>query len=101
MVKKRIILASTSPRRHELAKRMGLEFDVVPSNYEEDMTMKMSPKKLVMTLAYGKAKDVAEKYKSGIVIGADTIIVYKNKVLGKPKNKKDAFDMLKSFSNKS
>ena len=101
MIKKRIILASTSPRRHFLAEKMGLDFDIVPSNYEEDMTMKMGPGRLVKTLALGKAEDVAKKYKSGIVIGVDTIIVFKGKKIGKPKNKKGAFDSLKSFSGKS
>tara|TARA_Y100000034_G_scaffold135429_1_gene207331 strand:- start:1000 stop:1602 length:603 start_codon:yes stop_codon:yes gene_type:complete len=100
-MKKRIILASTSPRRHELAKVMGLDFDIVPSDYEEDMTMKLSPRKLVMVLAQGKAADVAKKFNSGIVIGMDTVVVFKGKVLGKPKSKKEAFNMLKSYSGKS
>jgi len=54
-----------------------------------------------MALAYGKALDVAKRYKKGIVIGVDTIVVFKGKKLGKPKNDQDAFKMLKSFSNKS
>jgi septum formation protein len=100
-MKKKIILASTSPRRRELAKAMGLDFEVVPSSYEEDMTMKLKPQKLVMTLAYGKAVDVAKKYKEGIVIGIDTVVVYKNKVLGKPKTKEKSYSMLKMLSNKT
>ena len=98
--KQKIILASTSPRRHELAKVMGLDFEVVPSTYEEDMTMKMSKGELVKTLAEGKASDVAEKHKQGIIIGIDTIISFNGKVLGKPKNKKQAFERLKSYSGK-
>jgi len=100
-MKKRIILASTSPRRHELAKAMGLEFEIVPSNYEEDMGMKLAPSKLVMTLAYGKAVDVAKNYKKGIVIGVDTVVVYKDKLLGKPKTKEKSRAMLKMLSDKS
>ncbi len=100
-MKQKIILASTSPRRKELAQQMGLEFVIVPSSYEEDMTMKLSPKELVKTLAYGKAKDVAVKFKEGIVIGVDTFIVFNGKKLGKPKTKQQAIDMLKSFSGKS
>lgn len=99
-MKKKIILASTSPRRHELAQGMGLEFDIVPSKYEEDMTLKMSASELVKTLSYGKAKEVAERIGKGIVIGVDTIVVFKGKKLGKPKSEKDAFKMLKSFSGK-
>lgn len=100
MVKQKIILASTSPRRHGLAQEMGLEFEIVPSDYEEDMTMKLSPKNLAMTLAYGKALDVAKKFKEGVVIGIDTFIVFKGKKLGKPKSKEEAFNLLKSFSGK-
>jgi len=100
MVKQKIILASTSPRRHGLAQEMGLEFDIVPSDYEEDMTMKLSPEKLAMTLAYGKAADVAKKTKEGVVIGIDTFIVFNGEKLGKPKTKEKAFKLLKSFSGK-
>jgi septum formation protein len=99
-MKTKIILASTSPTRHGLAQTMGLEFEIAPSKYEEDMTLKLSPKKLVMTLAHGKAKEVAGRVKEGIVIGVDTIVFFKGKKLGKPKSKEHAFKMLKSFSGK-
>jgi septum formation protein len=79
---------------------MGLEFEIVPSNYEEDMSMDMGPDKLAMTLAYGKAKEVADRLKTGVVLGVDTFIVFEGKKLGKPKSKEDAFQMLKSFSGK-
>jgi septum formation protein len=100
MTKRKIILASTSPRRHELAQQMGLEFDIVPSDYEEDMTLNLSSKKLALLLSLGKAEDVAKKFSDGIVIGIDTFVVLKNKKLGKPKSKEDAFRMLKSLSGK-
>ena len=99
-MKKKIILASTSPRRHGLAQDMGLEFEISPSNYEEDMSLNLSPEELAKVLAFGKAKDVAESRKEGIVIGIDTFIVFEGKKLGKPKSKEDAFNMLKSFSGK-
>ena len=98
-MKQKIILATTSPRRHELAKNMGLEFEIIPSRYKEEMTRE-KPEKLVMKLAHGKADEVAKRVKTGSVIGVDTIVVFKGKKLGKPKNKKDAFKMLKSFSGK-
>lgn len=101
MSKQKIILASTSPRRHELAKTMGLDFEIIPSKYEEDMTKKLSPEKLVQELAYGKAKEVADRLDEGIVIGVDTIVANGKKVLGKPKSKEDAIKMLKSYSGKS
>ncbi len=100
-MKRKIILASTSPRRKELADKMGLDFTIIPSDYEEDMTMKMSPANLVKTLAYGKAEDVAKKQKEGIVIGVDTIVVSKGKKLGKPKSKQEAYEALRSYSGKT
>ncbi|MGV8151561.1 MAG: Maf family protein [Candidatus Nanoarchaeia archaeon] len=100
MEKKKIILATTSPRRHGLAQTMGLDFQVVPSNYEEDMTKAMKPKDMVIEFSYGKASDVAKNFKEGVVIGVDTIVVFNGKNLGKPKGDKQAFDMLKSFSGK-
>jgi septum formation protein len=101
-MKKRIILATTSPRRHGLAQTMGLDFEVVPSNYEEDMiaNKKLKPREMVINFAYGKAKDVAKKYKEGIVIGVDTIVVFNGKKIGKPKDDEEAFKMLKIFSGK-
>ncbi len=97
----KIILASTSPRRHYLAKEMGLDFEIVPSNYEEDTSLNLPPEELVMELAYGKALDVSKKFKEGIVIGVDTIVFLEGKVLGKPKDKAEAFEMLKSYSGKA
>lgn len=101
MVNQKIILASTSPRRKELLKQIGLNFEAIPSGYEEDMTLKLSPSNLAKILAYGKAKEVADKLKEGIVIGVDTFLVFGNKRLGKPKDKNDAYKMLKSFSGRT
>jgi septum formation protein len=97
-MKQKIILASKSPRRHKLAKQMGLEFEVIPSLYEENMTLKMTAENLVMTLAYGKAYEVAKKKKEGIVVGIDTFIFFKRKIIGKPHTKEKAFEIIKKFS---
>lgn len=99
-MKQKIILASTSPRRHGLAQQMGLDFEIVSSSYEEDMKMKLSAKELAMTLAYGKAQDIAKKRKTGIVLGIDTFIYFNGEKLGKPSTKKEAFSLLKKFSGK-
>ena len=96
----KIILATTSSQRHGLAQTMGLEFEIAPSNYEEDMTKEMNPKEMVITFAYGKASDVAKRFKEGIVIGIDTIVVFNGKNLGKPNTEEEAFNMLKSYSGK-
>lgn len=96
----KIILASTSPRRKELFEKLRLPFEIENSEYEEDMTLKMSPKKLALTLSHGKAKAVADKHKNGVIIGADTFVVFNDHLLGKPKSKSEAKQMLKKLSGK-
>lgn len=98
---KRVILASVSPRRKGLLQQIGIDFEVVPSDFKEDMTLKLPPPKLAMYLAYGKAKDVAKRLKEGIIIGADTFFVFNGKLIGKPKNKEDAIKTLKKISGKT
>ncbi len=98
---RKIILASTSPRRHELMHLLGLPFEIVSSDYEEDMTLKITPQKLVKVLSAGKAADVASKHKHSLVIGADTIVVYNNEVLGKPHTPAKAKEMLKKLSGQT
>ncbi len=98
---RKIILASSSPRRKEILKRANIPFRVETSNYEEDMTLDLKPEDLVKYLSEEKAKDIAFKYKDAIIIGADTLISFQGKVLGKPGDKVRAKEMLKSLSGKS
>jgi septum formation protein len=97
---KKIILASTSPRRKELFERLGLPFVIEAPDYEEDMTLKMPPLKLVKFLSRGKAESVAKNHKTGVIISADTFVVFNNHLLGKPKSKLEAREMLKKLSGK-
>lgn len=99
---KKIILASGSPRRKELLNQIGLKFDVVPSKYEEDMSLKMAPRKLAEFLSLNKALDVAKriKDKNCVIISADTFIVYKNHRLGKPHTPEKALQTLKKLNGK-
>jgi septum formation protein len=97
----KIILASNSPRRKELLTQIGLKFKIIPSNYEEDMDLKLSHKELAKTLAYNKAKDVADKVNEGIIIGSDTFIVVGDKRIGKPKDANDAKRILKNISGRT
>ena len=99
MKKQRIILASTSPRRKELLMQIGLDFEIMPSAYEEDMGMKMGNARLSEYLAYGKALDVAQNVTEGIVIGSDTFVVFKGKRIGKLGDKKHAIEMLHDISD--
>jgi septum formation protein len=96
----KIILASTSPRRKGLLQQIGINFKVIPSNFKEDMSLKLPPYKLAMNIAYGKAEDVAKRIKNGVVIGADTFFVLNGEFIGKPKNKQEAIKILKKISGK-
>jgi septum formation protein len=97
---KKIILASQSPRRKELLEQIRVDFEVQPSDYEEDLSQDLSPEKLVKELSLGKAKDIASKNENAIVIGVDEIIAFEGKVLGKPHTKEKNFEMLKMLSGK-
>lgn len=90
----KIILASSSPRRKELLQLIHLPFTVHPSDVDENISEPLPPNKMVEELAYRKAADIAKNYHEGIVIGADTIVVLDDEILGKPKNVDDAFAML-------
>ncbi|MDD5084676.1 MAG: Maf family protein [Candidatus Omnitrophica bacterium] len=95
-----IILASGSKARRNLLKQIGLEFSVVPSRGSEKRFLRGRPSDFVMGNALGKAKAVAEKFKSGIVIAADTVVLVGKKIIGKPKNVRDAFKALKLLSRR-
>lgn len=98
---KELILASTSPRRKEILEKSGLSFRIVPSDYEEDMTLDMPPKELARYLGEGKAQAVAKQYPDAIVIGADTLVSYNGEVLGKPHTAENAKMMLQKLSGQT
>lgn len=96
----KIVLASGSPRRKEILENMNLKFDIIKSEIEETTVENESPENLVKRLSYEKAHDVATRNSDSIVIGADTVVVLDNNVLGKPKDREEAFDMLKKMSGR-
>jgi len=98
MQKRKIVLASKSPRRKRLLKLLGLKFSVRESDYEEDMSVSRDPYKLAKFLALEKARSVARYYNDAIIIAADTLIIFKGEFIGKPKDKKQAKQFLKNFS---
>jgi septum formation protein len=98
---KKIILASTSPRRKEILSKSRLSFETQAPDYEEDMTLDMAPTNLVEFLSLGKAKAVAEKNDSAIIIAADTFVVYQDHRLGKPKTPERAKEMLEMLSGQA
>lgn len=97
-----LILASASPRRKEILSKAGYDFKIVPSNYDEKICGMNYSKELVENCAYNKALEVS-KHVTGefIIIGADTVVVSDNLILGKPKDFGEAHNMLKSLSNKT
>lgn len=91
---KEFVLASASPRRKELLSQIGIKFRTCVSKKEE-MILRDRPIDIVKDLSYTKARDVFERgNRDSIVIGADTIVVYEDKVLGKPKNEAEAYEMI-------
>lgn len=96
-----IILASGSPRRSELLKQIGLNFEVKTSMADESFDANETPENIVMDLSSRKASAVFDEnipFKDTVIIAADTIVVHKGNILGKPKDKQDAIDMLQSLS---
>ncbi len=98
---KPIILASSSPRRAELLKKIGLEFRVHPSAVAEDDLLHLAPLAMVKALAERKALAVARQFENALVIGADTTVVLAEKILGKPESPAAACEMLVLLSGKT
>lgn len=99
------ILASASPRRKELLKQAGIDFEVYPSDTDEKITVE-DPAAAVMDLAFQKADDVYKKLAPSLdgdftVIGADTVVVYRGEILGKPEDELEAMDMLSMLSDRA
>ncbi len=94
----RVILASGSPRRKELLEQMGVSFEIMTSKCEEVITS-TNPEDVVKELSQMKAEDVAEGIQaSAIILGADTVVAHNGRILGKPKDKEDAIQMISSFA---
>lgn len=101
---KKIILASSSPRRIEMMKKNGFDPLIIPANVNETLSFDISPESTVMYLALKKALFVSkERIKknidSDLIIAADTIVVFNGNIIGKPVDKKDAFNTLSSLRN--
>ena len=97
---RKIILASKSKARQKLLRQIGLKFRVVASTAKEDRSLKTRCSDLVIANALRKAEDVARRFSSGIVIGADTVVLVNRKIIGKPRDNKSAFKTLRLLSKK-
>ncbi|MGB0347868.1 MAG: Maf family protein [Balneolaceae bacterium] len=96
----KIVLASQSPRRKNLLTQLGLKFEVIPSNTEEIITSD-NPVSIVEELSAQKSLEISKVVDYAYIIGADTIVVFENEILGKPVDKSDAFNMLSLLSNQT
>ncbi len=95
----KIVLASKSPRRSEILKNAGIDFTVRVADADETIPDGTKPQDAVVFLAARKAMAV-ERAEDELVLGADTVVVLDNKVLGKPKDREDAYNMLRSLSGR-
>lgn len=95
---RKIILASKSKARQKLLRQIGLKFRIAESHIKEETRLKGKCSLFVIHNAVKKAKDVACRLGSGVVIAADTVVLVGNKIIGKPKKMKDAYRALKILS---
>jgi septum formation protein len=96
----RVVLASASPRRHELLNLIGIKHEVIPASIDESVRGRESPAKHAERLAREKAGVVAARDSKSVAIGADTIVLIDKKILGKPANSVDAGSMLRLLSGR-
>lgn len=99
--KTQIYLASNSPRRRKLLKQLNLKFKSFGIDIDETVKRNENPSSAVVRLSKEKLEIAKRKKLNGIIITADTIVVLGKKILGKPKNEKDAFDILKLLSGRT
>lgn len=97
---KRFILASASPRRKEILENAGYSFEIIVSDADENITEDLTPAETVEELAKRKALSVWEENKDAVVFGCDTVVAIDGRILGKPKDDDEAFEMISSLSGK-
>ncbi len=95
-----VILASASPRRQQLLKEIFEEFIVMPSNVDESIDQNTKVNLVPQKIAEKKAQFIAKDYPDSLVIGCDTAVIVDNIMLGKPRDKEDAFDMIKMLQGR-
>jgi septum formation protein len=95
-----IVLASESTRRVDILRTLGISFSIIPPDIDETKNKDETPQQFDERISHEKAIKVGNHFPDKWVIAADTIVVLKGKVLGKPKNERDAFNMLKTLRGK-
>jgi len=95
-----IVLASASPRRADILTQIGVRYTTVVSDIPEDHEEFAGPEQAVLSLSRRKAEDVAARADGGLVIGADTLVVLEDRMLGKPADAREAGEMLSALSGR-
>ena len=93
-----IVLASASPRRKEIFSMFGMSPEICVSSVDESYDKSLAPEEVVKFLSRKKGEAVAEKYPHSLVVSADTVVAFDGKILGKPRDEKEAVEMLESLS---
>ena len=97
----KIVLASSSPDHLALLQLVGLEVRLIASSIDESLYVSTDPHERAQTVALARARSVKDNYHNALVIGVETVAVYRNNIIGKPKFKMDALEILASFSGTS
>jgi len=97
----KLILASTSPFRKEILNKLGVDFDTVSPEVDETALENETPQQLVERLSVAKAKAVADKSESALVIGSDQVSVINNNIIGKPHTHENAIKQLQNASGRT
>jgi len=99
-IKLPLILASASPRRQALLRLVAIRFEIIPSQADERFLHGEAPEEHVIRLAEAKAMEIAEQHRDRWVLAADTVVEINGKVLGKPRNHREAEEMLQNLSHR-
>src|SRR5215470_12611043 len=95
-----LILASASPRRRELLAQLAVPFTVIPANIDESPLPAEVPRAYTMRVAYAKAQHIAQQFPTAVVLGADSVVVLDQQILGKPRDIEEARHMLTRLSGR-
>lgn len=98
-IMQKLILASASKARAKLLSQMELKYEIIPSYVDETIENSLDPEEIVKELALRKAKKVSQSCSNALILGFDTMIYFNGEIIGKPKNKDQARNILLSFSD--
>ncbi|MBN1465169.1 septum formation inhibitor Maf [candidate division KSB1 bacterium] len=101
MYSQKLILASQSPRRAQLLRLVGFEFDIMPSSIDESEIVDSDPACHVRALSLAKAMSVGARVAKGIIVGSDTVVILDDEILGKPRDEVEAKDMLHRLAGRT